>query len=93
MGFSEKAYCSGLLFCSPGDLPDPEIEPGSPALQADSFPTELQGVFFFFVCLFFFLSYNYLKRSCDLKKDVMDSVVTIINNISSILVIRLEHSF
>ena len=28
---------------SPGDLPDPGIEPGSPALQADSLPTELLG--------------------------------------------------
>ena len=30
-------------FPSPGDLPDPGIEPGSPALQADSLPTELSG--------------------------------------------------
>ena len=43
MGFSEKAYCSGLLFCSPGDLPDPEIEPKSPALEADSLSTEPLG--------------------------------------------------
>ena len=28
---------------SPGDLPNPGIEPGSPALQADSLPTELSG--------------------------------------------------
>ena len=34
---------SGLPFSSPEDLPDPGIEPGSPALQADSLPTELQG--------------------------------------------------
>ena len=34
---------SGLPFPSPGDLPDPGIEPGFPALQADSLPTELQG--------------------------------------------------
>ena len=32
-----------LEFPSPGDLPDPGIEPSSPALQADSLPTELQG--------------------------------------------------
>ena len=30
-------------FPSPGGLPDPGIEPRSPALQADSLPTELQG--------------------------------------------------
>ena len=34
---------SGLPFPSPGDLPDPGIEPGFPALQADSLPTELGG--------------------------------------------------
>ena len=32
-----------ISFHSPGDLPDPGIEPGSPALQADSLPTELSG--------------------------------------------------
>ena len=41
MGFSMQEYWSGLPFPSPGDLPDPGIEPGSPALQADSLPTEL----------------------------------------------------
>ena len=32
MGFSRQEYWSGLLFPSPGDLPDPGIKPGSPAL-------------------------------------------------------------
>ena len=36
MGFSRQEYWSGLPFPSPGDLPDPGIELGSPALQADS---------------------------------------------------------
>ena len=35
MGFSRQEYWSKLPFPSPGDLPDPAIEPGSPALQAD----------------------------------------------------------
>ena len=43
MGFSREEYWSGLPFLSPGDLPDPGIEPGSPVLQADSLLTELQG--------------------------------------------------
>ena len=43
MEFSKQEYESGLPFPSPGDLPDPGIEPGSPAGQADSLPTELQG--------------------------------------------------
>ena len=41
MGFSRQEYWSGLPFPSPGDLPDPGIQPRSPALQADSLPTEL----------------------------------------------------
>ena len=36
MEFSRQEYWSGLLFPSPRDLTDPEFEPGSPALQADS---------------------------------------------------------
>ena len=35
-GFAVQEYCSGFPFSSPGDLPVPGIEPGSPALQADS---------------------------------------------------------
>ena len=45
MGFSRQEYWSGLPFPFPGDLLDPEIKPGSPALQADSLPTELQYIF------------------------------------------------
>ena len=36
MGFSRQEYWSGLLFPSPGNLPNLGIEPGSPTLQADS---------------------------------------------------------
>ena len=43
MGSSRQEHWSGLPFPSPGDLPNPGIEPGSPALQADSLPTELPG--------------------------------------------------
>ena len=43
MGFSRQEYWSGLPFPSPGDLPDPEIEPRSPALQVDSLLTGLWG--------------------------------------------------
>ena len=46
MGFSRQEYWGGFPFPSPGDLPDPGIEPespASPALQADSLPTEQPG--------------------------------------------------
>ena len=39
MGFSRQECKSGLPFPSPGDLPNPGIEPGSPALQADALPS------------------------------------------------------
>ena len=46
MEFSRQEYRSGLPFPSPGDLPDPEIEPTSPTLQADSLPSEpLKGCY------------------------------------------------
>ena len=43
MGFSRQEYWSGLPFPSPEDLPDPRIEPGSPALQADTLTSERPG--------------------------------------------------
>ena len=41
-GFSKQGYWSESPFPSPGDLPDPGIEPRSPALHADALPSELQ---------------------------------------------------
>ena len=52
MGFSRQEYLSGVPFPSPGDLPDPGIKPGSPALQADSVPTEPPGKLHFDVRIF-----------------------------------------
>ena len=43
MGFSRQEYWSGLPFPSPGDLPDPGIESGSAALQADALASEPPG--------------------------------------------------
>ena len=43
MGFSRQECWRGLPFPSPGDLPDPGIKPGSPALQADALPSEPPG--------------------------------------------------
>ena len=40
MEFSKQEYWSGFPFPSPGDLPHPGIEPESPALQADSLPSD-----------------------------------------------------
>ena len=43
MEFSRPEYWRGYLFPSLGDLPNPGIEPRSPALQVDSSPAEPQG--------------------------------------------------
>ena len=43
MGFSKQKYPSGLPFPCPGDLPDPGIEPGAPALQEASLLSEPAG--------------------------------------------------
>jgi len=43
MEFSRQQYWSGLPFPSPGDLPNPGIEPRSPALQADALTSETPG--------------------------------------------------
>ena len=43
MEFSRQEYWRGLPFPSPGDVPDPGLEPGSPTLQADALPSEPPG--------------------------------------------------
>ena len=43
MGFSRQEHWSGLSLPSPGDLPDPEMEPKSPALAGGLFTTEPPG--------------------------------------------------
>ena len=43
MEFSRQEYGNGLPFPSPGDLPNPGMEPGSPALQADALSSEPPG--------------------------------------------------
>ena len=43
MSFSRQEYCSGLPFPPPRDLPDPGIEPASPALAGGFFTTEPPG--------------------------------------------------
>ena len=43
IGFPRQEYWSGLSFSPPGDLPDLGIEPGSPALQVASLPSEPPG--------------------------------------------------
>ena len=59
MGFPRQEYWSGLPFASPGDLHDPGIEPGSPALKADSLPSEPPGKPSFFLGVLLKTLYNF----------------------------------
>jgi len=65
MGFSRQECWSGLPFPSPGDLPNPGIEPSSPALQADTLTSEPPGkmVWCYLFTLFTDDLYHILKVS------------------------------
>ena len=52
MGFSRQEYWSGLPFPSPGHLPEPGIEPSSPALPSDSLPSESPGNWVWLISLY-----------------------------------------
>ena len=64
--FSRQEYWRGLPFPPPGDLPNPGIEPWSPALQVDSLPTEPPGKPFWCSRLLYMLLSVYfgLKITC-----------------------------
>ena len=57
MEFSRQEYWSDPGFPSPGDLPDPGMEPRSPALQAGSLPSEPPNI----LCLLYFTAWGILK--------------------------------
>ena len=73
MEFSRQEYLSGLPFPSPGDPPDPGIKPGSPALQADSFPSGKPHKITKVYCIACWIIFSYLiitKMEKNLKKDI-----------------------
>ena len=59
IGFSGQEWWSGMPFPSPGDLPDPRIEPRSSALQADSLSTKLLGKLF---SIYYNYSFNIMRK-------------------------------
>ena len=74
MGFSRQEYWSGLPFPSPRDLPNPEIEPRSPALQADSLPIELQGKPYIYMYMYINIHiyiYIYIYINCIWKVNLL----------------------
>ena len=60
VGFPRQEYWNELPFSSPGDLPNPGIELGSPALQADALPSESpeEAPKYILYLLFFFLNFK-----------------------------------
>ena len=60
MEFSWQEYWSGFAIPFSRDLPNPRIEPRSPALQADSLPTEPPGTHFIFFNFILFLNFTIL---------------------------------
>ena len=63
MEFSRQEYWSRLPFPSAGDLPNPEVEPGSPALRADSLPSEPPGKLKFLSKQYDIINYRYYAVS------------------------------
>ena len=51
IGFTRQEYSNGLPFPSPGDLPNPGMESGSPISQADALPSESPGKSYINVCV------------------------------------------
>jgi len=69
--FSRQEYWSGLPFPSPRDLPDPGNKPRSPALQADSLPTEPPGK----SCYYYYYFLIYLEERLDKEMATHSSVL------------------
>ena len=64
MGFSRQEYWSGLPFPSPGDLPNPGIEPRSPTLEADALTSEPPGKPKLLEWVAIFWDRNQIRISC-----------------------------
>ena len=65
MGFSWQEYWSQMPFPSPGDLPDPGIEPGSPALEADALTSEPPGKpIYICVCIYIYAGDGMKDQHC-----------------------------
>ena len=70
---STQEYWSGLPFPSPGDLPHPGIEPGSPALQADALPSEPPGKPIYQAPSLDSIQFSSVAQSCPTLCDPMNS--------------------
>ena len=74
MGFSRQEYWSRLPFPSPGDLPDPGIEPMSPALQADYLPPSIDMYFLINYFLFLDNHRNGINASSNIDIGILSKI-------------------
>ena len=74
MGFPRQGCWSGLPFPSPGDLPNPGIEPGSPALQANALDLQIYSIEFCFLTI-----YIPMKQRNMLNKSIQFPLVKQVN--------------
>ena len=92
-GFSGQEYWSGLPRPPPGDLPNPGIEPGSPALQEDSLPSEHQGSQMLtkslFPCLECLIFLFLLSRTCSVIFALMSLTMICISMTANIFLLEL----
>ena len=94
MEFSKQEYWSGLPFPSPGDLPNPGIEPGLSALQADSLPVEPPGkskykIYFIYIYilhiyiklynLYYLYKYIYIYTKYKIRNILILSLLILLN--------------
>ena len=80
MGFSRKEYWSRLPCPPPGNLPDPSTEPRSPALQADSLPSESPGKSYVHIKLVHKCSQKFIYNSYK-PKTIQISILRLVNEL------------
>ena len=83
MEFSRQEYWIRLPFPSPEDLPNPGIEPGSPALQAGALPCETreaQKIYNVHICTIYIYIYTYIYIYMHKHKDVYMHIFTLSEN-------------
>ena len=75
MEFSRQEYWSRLPFPSPGDLPDPGIEPRSPALQAEALLSEPPGIDRWVYIYVYIHTHKYMSYPLIFEGDLVDKIL------------------
>ena len=91
MGFSQQEYWNGLLFLTPGDLPNPGIGPASPALQVSSLPLSHRGSPFSSTLSLIPPSFSYLPASTKSCRICIFSISWICFSLPLKLPLQLKH--